>query len=217
MKKIVFVLVAVLFLTGCGLEYEINFNDNGINENITATFNNDIYEVANSIDGDGFYIEKELVENDVPAFVDSSDYYNKVIDVRDNKSTVKLEYNYSYAEFENSYFLDRCFENVYVNNTEDYIYVSLGGNFDCFYEEDVKIKLSTKYKLTNHNANEYKDGYYVWNLSMLDDESEIEFLLTKEVANVSDSSLSQIILLIVLLIVSVSAVVFLKKFGKNEK
>lgn len=216
MKKNILILIAVLFLTGCGLEYEISFDENEIKEKITATFNSDIYDVANSVDGDSFYIEKELVENDVPALIDNKDYYNKVIDVKDNKSTVKLKYSYSYDNFENSYLLDRCFENVYVNNTEEYIYVSLGGNFNCFYEDDIQIKLSTKYKLTNHNANKIKDGYYIWNINMIDDESEIKFLLTKEEASIRDtSSSSQIILLIVLLIVTIAAVVLLKKYAKN--
>ena len=62
MKKIILLIVCIVFLTGCTLDYEINFGRTLINENISATIDGDIYDIASSIDGDGFYLEKEIVE-----------------------------------------------------------------------------------------------------------------------------------------------------------
>ena len=206
----------MLFLTGCTLEYEIKFNENIIKENIKATFDGNIYKQIPDLTGDGFYLENEVVENEIPSLKNNKDYYKKRIVANDSSSNVYLNYSYTYNQFSNSYFIDYCFENSYVNNTDDYIYVSLYGQFNCHYEEDIKIKLSTEYNMSEHNADEYKNGYYIWNLKMTDNESNITFMITKEPASNKEkhSTITNTFFLFILIIITILIGIILYKRKK---
>lgn len=220
MKKSLFILMCTLFLTGCSLEYEINFNEDIIQENIKATFDGNINKQAPELTGDGFYLEKEIVENKIPSLKNKEDYYTKKINANDKISNVYLNYNYTYDQFERSYFTDYCFENSYINNTDDYIYVSLDGQFNCHYEEDIKIKLSTSYKMAEHNADEYKDGYYIWNLKMTDEENNITFMIKKEPATTNQKQIinttTDIVFLVISIIITISIIIIIFKRKKDN-
>ena len=52
MKKVLLLIICVFLLTGCTMNYEINFGRTIINENISAEMDGNIYEIASIIDGD---------------------------------------------------------------------------------------------------------------------------------------------------------------------
>lgn len=207
MKRIVLLVICMFFVTGCTMNYEINFGRTVINENISAEMDGNIYEVASSIDGDGFYLEKELVEGKIPSLKGYKDYYSRKIRVEGNTSYVDLNYKYSYDNYKDSYVLSRCFEKSYVENTEDYIYVSLGGNFKCFKEDDIRIKVSTVYDVIKHNANEVKDNDYIWDIKLSDDENKVELYIAKEIIEKETKSSFDIKVIIFIAIVILGIVI----------
>jgi hypothetical protein len=217
MKKMILLIVCVVCLTGCTLNYEIDFGRTIINENINAEMDGNIYEIASSIDGDGFYLEKELVEGKIPSLKGYKDYYSRKIKVENNKSLVDLNYKYSYDNYENSYILNRCFEDVYVKNTDDYLYVSLGGNFKCFKEDDVRIKVSSSYDIVKHNADEIKDDYYLWDIKLSEDDNNVELYISKELKDEEKKSISsiKIIIIIIFIILGIGILIF-KNTLKNK-
>lgn len=188
MKKIILLIICTVCLTGCTLNYEIDFGRTIINESINAEMDGNIYDVASSIDGDGFYIEKELVEGKIPSLKGYKDYYSRKIKVNGNKSLVDLNYKYTYDDYENSYILQRCFEKSYVKNTDDSLYVSLGGYFKCFKEDDIRVKVSTDYDVVKHNADIVTDDYYIWDIKLADDENKVELYIAKEVPTKEEKS-----------------------------
>lgn len=216
MKKILLLIIVLFCLTGCSLDYEINFDYNNINEKISAEIDGDIYEIANTIDGDGLYLEKELVEEKTPALKGFKDYYNKSIKVIGNKSQVLLNYKYQYDNFKDSYLIDRCFEESYVKNTDDYIYVSLGGNFKCFKDDDITIKVSSKYDVVKHNADKYKDGYYLWDIKMSDEENNIELYISKEIPKEEKDNLSTLKIVLIVIFIIVGITIYLLKKKTNN-
>jgi len=176
-----------------------------------------IYDVASSIDGDGFYIEKELVEGKIPSLKGYKDYYSRKIKVNGNKSLVDLNYKYTYDDYENSYILQRCFEKSYVKNTDDSLYVSLGGYFKCFKEDDIRVKVSTDYDVVKHNADIVTDDYYIWDIKLSEDVNDIELFISKEIKEEKDESFStiRIIILVLFIILGIGLVLF-KKNLKNK-
>ena len=98
MKKILLLIICLFCLTGCTLNYEINFGYTMIEEHINATMDGNIYEIASSIDGDGFYLEKEIVEGNIPSIKGFKDFYTRKIKVKNNSSVVDLDYIYKYDE-----------------------------------------------------------------------------------------------------------------------
>ena len=211
MKKILLLIICLFCLTGCTLNYEINFGYTMIEEHINATMDGNIYEIASSIDGDGFYLEKEIVEGNIPSIKGFKDFYKRKIKVNNNSSVVDLDYIYKYDEYENSYLLTRCFEKAYVKNTDDYLYVSLGGNFKCFKEDDIQIKVSSMYDVVKHNANKVEDNYYIWDIKLADDENKVEFYISKEITEKENNKVSGWKIVIIILFGIIGLFIFINK------
>lgn len=211
MKKILLLIICLFCLTGCTLNYEINFGYTMIEEHINATMDGNIYEIASSIDGDGFYLEKEIVEGNIPSIKGFKDFYTRKIKVKNNTSVVDLDYIYKYDEYENSYLLTRCFEKTYVKNTDDYLYVSLGGNFKCFKEDDIQIKVSSMYDVVKHNANKVEDNYYIWDIKLADDENKVEFYISKEITEKENNKVSGWKIVIIILFGIIGLFIFINK------
>ena len=216
MKKIILLVIFVLLLSGCDLSYEIDFGNNSINEHVHAEMDGNIYEIASGLDGDGFYLEKELVEGKVPSLKGYKDYYSRRIKLVDDTSVIDLNYEYDYDNYGNSYVLSRCFENSYVKNTDDYLYVSLGGNFKCFQDEDIRVKVSSVYDVVKHNADEVTDKYYIWDIKMSDDENDIELYLSKDIKEEKEKAASsfRIVLIVIFAILGLVIFVINKKVRK---
>ncbi|MBQ8235008.1 MAG: hypothetical protein IJZ36_05455 [Bacilli bacterium] len=195
MKKLI-ILLSLFLLTGCNLKYEIYFKD-GIHENIDIIFMDDIYKIASSLDGDGFYLEKELVENDIPSLINYKDYYNKSII---NNKNVKLDYNYTYDNFNESYIINRCFENVSIKNDDKQLYIHLSGNFKCFDNKKFDISIKSDYKVLNHNANKFKNNNYIWNINTNEEVDVLLHISKEKINNIEFKYIYQIILLIVLIV-----------------
>lgn len=211
MKKILLLIICLFCLTGCTLNYEINFGYTMIEEHINATMDGNIYEIASSIDGDGFYLEKEIVEGNIPSIKGFKDFYTRKIKVKNNSSVVDLDYIYKYDEYENSYLLTRCFEKTYVKNTDDYLYVSLGGNFKCFKEDDIQIKVSSMYDVVKHNANKVEDNYYIWDIKLADEENKVEFYISKEITEKENNKVSGWKIVIIILFGIIGLFIFINK------
>lgn len=211
MKKILLLIICLFCLTGCTLNYEINFGYTMIEEHINATMDGNIYEIASSIDGDGFYLEKEIVEGNIPSIKGFKDFYTRKIKVKNNSSVVDLDYIYKYDEYENSYLLTRCFEKTYVKNTDDYLYVSLGGNFKCFKEDDIQIKVSSMYDVVKHNANKVEDNYYIWDIKLADDENKVEFYISKEITEKENNKVSGWKIVIIILFGIIGLFIYINK------
>lgn len=180
MKKILFLICTCFFLTGCQVDYELHFNEDGIEEKIVSQFDYDIYEVAEGIkDSDAFYIEEILTGEKIQSLIEGEGYYQKEIKVSDKKTNSTLTYKYTYDNFEKSYLLDKCFEDKTFINDSNYYYISLDGDFSCFSNSNMKIKVTTDRKVIYHNADEIKDGNYIWNLDATKDKYNVIFQVSK--------------------------------------
>lgn len=220
MKKIILLIIGCAFITGCQMDYRLDFKNDTITEIITSTFDEDIYEAASKLDGDSFYIEKELAEEEIPSLIDHKDYYQKNIDIQNGISTVTLKYNYNYENFENTYMANYCFENKIFMNEEDYYYLSLSGEFLCSDNKNVEIKISSDKAVLSENADEYKDGYYIWYLKTSEDEHNITFqiskdILTDEVIVTNKINVFPIIGAVILVIAIAIFLVLKKKINKD--
>lgn len=206
MKKIGLLIISILLLTGCSNIYELNITKDGINENIELELDENIYEEES--DSEGPNIISEL-KNNIPLLNDNSRYYTKNINVDNNIIYARLKGSYSYNEFKNSYLINRCFENVFIDNNDEYLYISLSG-FNCVFNQDIYIAISSEYDVTKENALDYQDGYYLWNLKNIDN---IEFSISKNEIEVSNNTFITVlrVVLIALFVVSGVTIFIIKK------
>lgn len=222
MKKIILLLGICIFLTGCTVDYSLDFSGENINEEIIVKVDGDVYEIEKNIsdESDGFYIEKELVDSNIPGVIGNEDYHEKTIDVKDGKSTATFKYTYNYDNFNDSYIINRCFENVVMFEEEDYYYISLSGAFTCSEENDVNIKVTTDRVVMKHNADKEEDGTYYWTISASDEENDITFQMSNELKeNVkSGFKLNKLqIFVLIILVLAVGAFFLLKKKFMNDQ
>jgi len=221
MKKVLLLVVMTLLITGCTSSYEIVF-DEKINESITINYDGDIYKVVEDfeLEGDSFYFESELVNSRIPSLVEFKDYYNKKIDVNNNKSIITLDYEYDYENFENSYLINECFEKSNFINKDDYYYVSLGGVFYCFGADHFTIKMKTDYEIIKENADKKEDGYYIWDIEEVNEEDKVELQISKAIKKDKDIGFKvsfKLVFGIILILVMIGFFVFRKRFFEEEK
>ena len=92
---------------------------------------------------------------------------------------------------------------------KNYLYVSLGGNFKCFQDKDIRIKVSSVYDVVKHNADEVNDKYYIWDIKMADDENDIELYLSKDIKEEEEKSSSSFRIVLIVIFAILGLIIFL--------
>ncbi len=182
MKKILILLV-MLFVTGCGAKYSIDFTDDSVTESL----------VLSSVNSQEYDAIKNGTFAPVPAFKDSAinleepvknegvEYY----DLRAVDNNVQLKYKFSLSDYENSYLGNLCYDYFKVFEEEDSIIFSTNNNFKCFYDwydiDNFDVVMTTNHDVLFHNADEVTNDAYIWHVSKntKDDES-IQISFSKE-------------------------------------
>ena len=216
MKKI-FIIVFLLFITGCTAEYRIDFTDETFSEKI----------VLYSVDG----MEYDAIRNGkhapVPAFIDTPinleapvktegfEYYD--LNARDNN--VYLNYKFDIDNYEKSYFSNICYDYFKVFVEDDAIIVATNDKFRGFtfgYDLDkLDVIITTNHDVLYSNADEVNDDEYIWHITKDNvDDAGIKISFSKEAKKTLLGNRNvQIILIlvgIVLMIVVLSGIIYIR-------
>ncbi len=184
MKKFkIFLLLTIIFCcSGWTGMYTLKEENNAFNENILYEFEYNVEEEAKKYFSisDGEFFESNLVYNDIYA-IPGKALYTRTIN-SSNTSTVALNYTYSsFASFRKAKYASICFEKYNTEETNEYFYINLIGEYNCQGKGIEQISLITSKKLEgNYNAKE--GNKYIWNI--LDTNNNIEIKIYKEVIGV---------------------------------
>lgn len=168
MKKRLILLIIVLLLTGCKVEYKIDLDKNlTINESTkfikTTKTDDELFketshwniplEKSNSYD---FTKDKERDKS----------YYNS--NVKEDSITYSYKYrNDDYGSYEESTFTNLAYEYISITNLNDNKFIISSSKeflvFDRYHEiEEVKVTIHTDYKVLETNADEINNHNYTW-------------------------------------------------------
>lgn len=166
-KKLLILVILLLSLTGCKVEYKLNL-DNKLNldENIELISTSE--KDKDKFSSFDLYIP---IDKNVPygAFqekIEGTEYYK----TKKNSSKITFKNNYlnqNYEQYINSYIVNSAYDYVSIAsiNNEDLV-LSSSKKFYLFDKfnnlEEVKITISTTYKVIEHNADEVKNHDYTW-------------------------------------------------------
>ena len=154
MKFKYFILLFVLLLTGCSVQYDLKFEQDTIKEKIDikaehnsdnqSVFNRDYYAIINA---------------------STSNEYNKVL----LDDGYEFSYDYGFEEFRNSRFLN-CYDAYSLNTDNNVITFSTSKQFKCLvYDympiDNVVINISTDYEVVDNNADAIEGNVYKWNIN----------------------------------------------------
>lgn len=164
--KICFVIVLMLFLSGCMTTYELEIDGEKFEEKITTYIYSNDRETAVYDDESTASRIDAFVERDVyPFFEKYEKVYDKEVNKTDEYEQVILKYRYSAEEYKNSNSINLCFENRSFDITDDYYDIDLSGYFYCLYDNDVvNIEIKTDNKVLSHNAQEHYKNKYIWKI-----------------------------------------------------
>ena len=183
MKK-VFLLVVIMFLTGCGAKYQLTINKDSIEEQIDFSLykrgiiNEDVLEFEKGSDE---YIDS-LVASDIEVFSDNYHvFYQKDVNRDGTRYDFSLYYKYNNDEYANSRTVNECFENHNVSIDDDRTLIHLSGLFRCYDDEPIEIEVKTDRFVKKTNG--HKNGStYSWTI---DDSNYTNVDLYIEVTNES--------------------------------
>ena len=162
MKKILIVLLAFL-LTGCQVNYNLNFKDEELNEKVSILLKDNSYTEQNiSI----------LKKNKSYAIYDQIGHEPYNITFQDNSKTFIANYEYTYklVDFNRSTLINQCYEAAaFVKDGNNYL-LTTSNEFRCLTYEyfdvnEVNITITTNHKVISSNADKVKNGKYIWNIN----------------------------------------------------
>lgn len=156
--KNIILLMVVLFITGCTVDYDLTFDENSVEEKINIILETtDEKENAIHMDNEEYYaiIEKDKA---LP--------YKKI---KDESGNYNFTYNYSLSDFKKSRFTN-CYDAYSLINEQGYVTFSTTKEFKCLvYDymtiDNVNINIKTDYKVVENNADEIRDNTYIWHIN----------------------------------------------------
>ena len=92
-----------------------------------------------------------LIKKDVPALVSGDSLYNK--DITETDDGINYNYTYTYRNnIDKARVINECFENHYIDETDEYYNIKLSGGFYCLYSNKIDINVISNYEVLNNNA-----------------------------------------------------------------
>jgi hypothetical protein len=164
MKRIVLIFPLLMLLSGCTVEYNLEINDQLINENIAIS--NSVTNVdENYYDNHIHDIYSENSRRKVAKYTGTKIKNNGIVTYSLNQKYNLLDNNYIRA-------FDECFDAyniLYTNESKEEFILQTSKGFNCMsYEyqkvDSYKINITTNHEVVNHNADSANDNTYTWNI-----------------------------------------------------
>lgn len=210
--KILFIVLAIIILTGCKGEYNLTINkDLSLTENVNLSIDNkdDVYDKT-----------VKLFENNN---IDESMY-----DIDQTEEYVNIKYKEEFKNFED-YFLNSKFYSRILSD-EDYIKdnkkisyrgfsnlklddnVSNSNLNNSFYIENLKINLNVPFNVEESNADSVKDNTLTWIL----DEDDTYKMINFSFKYLRNNNLYLIVIILCSGIVLVTGFIFVRNYLKER-
>lgn len=171
MKRIIVVLISLLLLTGCTIDYNLVIDKDSIKETITGTAYKEEYEVRE--EDSGLNLFYTYINDDINPLISGDGLYTKDINEIDNGINYKYDFIYK-NNYDKSKIINSCFENSNVKETDTYYSIELSGEFYCLYSDKININVISNYVVLENNAKEVNGNKYSW---VIDDSSNVNIFL----------------------------------------
>ena len=167
MKNKFICLLAMLFLlTGCGIEYNLNIDEN--------TFDEDVRVILPNNDQMMQIVYRSIKIKQISFVGDKANdrhYYHLNADTTDSKN-IYLDYSYKYNKKNilKSNAITQCYKDVSLNDDDNYIDISTSDEFRCLYRDGAQliskatINITTPLKVVSNNADKVKGDTYTWKI-----------------------------------------------------
>lgn len=215
-KKMLIMILSVLLLTGCTVNYNLEVENNSLKEVISGTVTKE--EAENDVNSTAPSIVNELIYSENVPIAVGTNTYNRELNENGNNINYKFSYDYDMSNFANSSLINTCFENREIVDLGDYYSIKLSGDFRCLYANNININVTSNLKVISNNAKKVKNNTYSWTIDKT--AVDIEFVVDKNTpytkSSNSGGSTLRIVSFIVLIILSGITYLLYKKRNNNE-
>ncbi|MBR0472136.1 MAG: hypothetical protein IJI98_05510, partial [Methanosphaera sp.] len=156
LKKTILIILVVMFLTGCSVDYKVDINN--IDKIVeTIEFNSESNNDINSIESFEYAIPIDKNSDETVNYnsVKGNDaFYNLV--KNENNTKMTLNHTFDIYKYKNIFLPVLCYDYFEAIKDEDFVILSTSNKFKCFesYPElsAVNVIVTSKYKTTENNA-----------------------------------------------------------------
>ncbi len=211
MKKIK-ILICIFFiclLTGCSADVTLDISPSYMTEKI-------VLEASKSNIFDNSF--KEQIE-DNKKFLETYGYsYKFSSTLFTSKVTLTRRVNINHKQI--NFFPEEYADVLYTGLDNNYVLFSVE-NINIFDKYDnlekISISIKTKYKVTNHNADEVKNGEYIWELTP-EKKGNINLVIINDIDenNIEKSNNNQILIFVLISLIIVGIVSLILSIIKNS-
>ncbi len=220
MKNKIIILLSLLLLTGCTVNYNLEINKDTLNETITGTVTKE--ESSQDSNATGLSTIYSIINEEQKPIYNKEELYQKDLKESGNNINYTFKYNYNIEDFVNSTIINTCFENKEIEEIEEidnYYSIRLSGNFYCLYSKKINIAVTSNLKVASNNADKIKDNTYIWTIDK--NTTDIELVVDKNTPYTKPikrgiSSTFRIVCFIVLVVLSSLAYILYKKKNSSE-
>lgn len=187
MWRKLFLILFILFFTGCDVVYNIEIKDGIVKESTNFNIEESDNIVTNpSLDGANEPEKSfdEFVENYYNE--DYFAFYNKFSDDKlytkkylNDGSGLNLSYSYNLSNYSDSSLLHSCFDKISVKDDVKALTLNYEGSNGCFTQDsygrfkDLTVNIKPDGKVIKSNADKVSKGIYTWKLSKKDEGKDI--------------------------------------------
>lgn len=222
-KKATFLILVILFCSGCSSELYYKFDEDKIESTITIKYTTDEFNNyiknseaslqmnTNMTDSEVKMNSEEMFESyKINSFKDNDfKQYSGKLTQDNNKFTYIYNYEYKYKEFKNNNIFNNCFLSPVIKEDNDAYYFALYGDFTCRYNEGMKLVIDAPGKLLSSNSKDVKNDKATWTIDQT--KNDIYFSISKK--DISNNLFTKIYIVggVVLGIVTIITVFLIKK------
>lgn len=166
-KRIVFVLMILLFATGCTCEYNLTIDNNVYKEeiNIKGETSNEITNLNKKwqipVDKEEYDIGTDPSTTSIP----TTDTYNYNF----TNNTLKLNNDFTKNGYLNSTAVSNCYKKLSIENYSNSTIISTSQNTLCFDKypslNNLVINITVDRPVTKNNADSVSGNTYTWNIN----------------------------------------------------
>lgn len=192
MKKTIILILSVFLLSGCTVNYNLEYIDETFKEHLEIiTQKDELFDGQTSVNTiDNYYsninllVDYQAQPGDMPEEEIIKNYptYNKTLINKEYEYGINLDYTYKDIKYENSAIVFTMFENIQI--TEDSIKLSNGKNIFNHYDnlDEIIVSFKTDKKVLETNADQSKDNIYYWHINKLNyDKKTIQIKINKDI------------------------------------
>lgn len=218
MKKIKICLsffFLLLIVTGCDAEYHLRFEDGKIEEHIE--WKTDKLVEISDVDG----IPVDIRETVYYAYdeIDARSIYSKKINKEGNDYKIELDYAHDPSRFNEAIAFKYFKYHTFIESDNSYYIKTKGGllkGMEDRIDGTIHIKIDTKNRVIQNNADEVKGSTYIWNITKYNAPTkEILFQVSKTDKEIVKKDGNLVLTALVVIVLIVILPILLWNFGQK--